>query len=177
MGRPPLRTTTVRPDATGTAKKVRVRKGGSLRSLLDIETTIIDKLRDDYGVTVQWVTDSVLGQPSPQSRNAFEVNAWEPVTPEMFDGIFDGMFMKKGHVGEINYEGLVLMWRPKELTDEAIAEDNMARYSALAAQQNMIKGGQLPGSFAAGFEPAHPTAVSRNVVERTIKPPMDIPRD
>lgn len=176
MGRPPIRATNVRPDADGPAKKVRVRKGGALRSLLDIDTAVIDKLRDDYGVTVQWVTDSVLGQPSPQTRNSFEVNAWEPVTPDMFDGIFDGMFMKKGHQGEINYEGLVLMWRPKELTDEAIAEDDMARFNALKAQQNMIKGGQIPG-FSSGFEPDHPTALARNKVERTIKPPMDIPRD
>lgn len=175
MGRTPVRATTVRPSSEMPEKKVRIRKGGAMRSLLDVPDDILRKLGSE-GIDLQWVTDSILGQPSPQSRTAFEINGWEPVTPDMWGGMFDGLYTKKGHTGEINYEGLVLMWRPMELTEEAKAEDNMARNNAIIAQQNMIKGGQIPG-FSAGFEPDHPTAVSRNRIERSIRAPMDIPKD
>lgn len=176
MARSPVRATAVRPDATAVEKKVRIRKGGSMRSLLDVPQDLLDKLTAQ-GVDLQWVTDSILGQPSPQSRMAYEINSWEPVTPQMFDGMFDGMYTKKGHTGEINYEGLVLMWRPMELTMEARAEESLARSNQLAAQQNMIKGGQGIQGLASGFEADHPSALRGNTVSRSIKPPMEIPRE
>jgi len=176
MGRPPIRTTMVRPSAEPVQKKTRLRKNANQRSMLDIEPAILAIVRQDYGADLQWVTDSIHGKEEPGVRNDFEINAWEPVTPQMWNGLFDGMFTKRGHVGEINYGGLVLMWRPYELTEESQAEEARARYGALEAQQNMIKGGHIPG-FSSGFEPHHPTAVARNVVERVVKPPMDIPRD
>lgn len=175
MARSPVRATTVRPSAEAPEKKVRIRKGGSMRSLLDVPQEMLDKLTA-MGIDLQWVTDSVLGQPSPQNRMAYEINCWEPVTPDMFDGMFDGMYSKRGHKGEINYEGLVLMWRPLELTLEARAEDMQARNNQLSAQANMLKSGQIPG-FSPGFEPDHPTAISRNVLTRSVKAPMEIPRD
>lgn len=156
-------------------KKVRLRKNASARSMLDLPVEIIEKLHAD-GIDVQWVTDSVLGKEEPGMRQAFEINAWEPVTPDMWGGLFDGMYTKKGHQGEINYQGLVLMWRPMELTEEAKREEQAAQMGQLLAQQNMIKGGQLPG-FKPGFEPDHPAAVSRNILTRTVHAPMDIPRE
>lgn len=153
-------------------KKVRLRKNSGQRSLLDIDADLLAKVRQDYGADLQWVTDSVLGQAAPGIRSSFEVNAWEPVTQDMFGGIFNGLFMKKDQAGEILMEGLVLMWRPYELTEEARAEERAARDSALAAQQNMIKGGQIPG-MSAGFEPDHPTAIQRNVFRRAVEIPKD----
>jgi len=176
MSRAPVRATAIRePEAPKAHGKTRLRKQAAQRSLLDIDADIVNALKAQ-GVDLQWVTDSVLGQAAPQNRMAFEINAWEPVTPDMFDGIFDGMFTRKGHKGEINYEGLVLMWRPLELTEEAAREDRMARDNAIIAQQNMIKGGHIPG-LSAGFEADHPSAISKNVFNRSIKAPMDIPTD
>lgn len=176
MPRTAIRATPVRPSNDPVQKKTRLRKNASQRSMLDIDTELLAKVRQEYGADLQWVTDSVLGQATPQVRMSYEVNAWEPVTPDMFDGIFDGMFMKKGHTGEINFEGLVLMWRPYELTEEAKAEEQAARNNALLAQSNMLKSGQIPG-FSAGFEPDHPTALARNVVQRSVRAPMEIPKD
>lgn len=176
MGRPPIRTTTVRSSAEAPQKKTRLRKNASQRSMLDIPDEMLARVKQDYGADLQWVTDTIHGKEEPGVRNDFEINCWEPVTPQMWDGMFDGMFTKRGHVGEINYGGLVLMWRPYELTEEARAEDAKARYAALEAQQNMIKGGHIPG-FSSGFEPDHPTAIARNVVQRVVKPPMEIPKD
>lgn len=172
----PVRTTQPRASVPNPApQKTRLRKNASARSMLDLPQDVIDRLHAE-GVDVQWVTDSVLGKEEPGVRQSFEINAWEPVTPDMWDGLFDGMYTKKGHRGEINYQGLVLMWRPMELTREAQAEERAARNAQLEAQANMIKGGNLPG-FSAGFEPDHPTAVARNVLTRTIKPPMEIQTD
>lgn len=176
MPRTAIRATTVRPSSDPVQKKTRLRKNASQRSMLDIPDEMLAKVRQDFGADLQWVTDSLLGQPTPQTRMGYEINAWEPVTPNMFDGIFEGMFTKRGHTGEITYEGLVLMHRPYELTEEARAEEAHARNSALAAQANMLKSGQIPG-FSAGFEPDHPTALARNVVARSVKPPMEIPKD
>lgn len=156
-------------------KKQRLRKNASQRSMLDIPEEILAKLGSE-GIDLQWVTDSVLGQPAAQVRMSFEINGWEPVTPDMWGALFDGMFTKRGHTGEINYEGLVLMWRPMYMSDEARAEDAAARNNALLAQQNMIKGGQIPG-MSSGFEPDHPTAIGRNVFSRSVHAPMDIPKE
>lgn len=177
MARTPIRTAEVRPTASAAApKKTRVRKNAAMRSLLDIPAEIVDGLKAE-GIDLQWVTDSVLGKPDPQTRQAFEINCWEPVTGQMFNGTFDGMYAKKGYAGEITYDGLVLMWRPMELTEEARQEERQAQLGQLAAQQNMIKGGQGIQGLASGFEAAHPSAIRGNVVERSIKAPMDIPKD
>lgn len=176
MGRPPIRTTMVRPSAEPVQKKTRLRKNAAQRSMLDIDPDILAVVKQDFGADLQWVTDTIHGEVQAGIRNDFEINCWEPVTPQMWNGLFDGMFTKRGHVGEINYGGLVLMWRPYELTEEAQAEESRARNGALEAQQNMIKGGHIPG-FSAGFEPHHPTAVARNVVARSVRAPMEIPKE
>src|SRR5262245_45462775 len=103
MARTPIRSTSVRSDADApaqTTKKTRLRKNASQRSVLDIPADILDGLKAN-GIDLQWVADSVLGQPSPATRNAFEINGWEPVTPDMWNHVFDGMWTRKGHTGEI----------------------------------------------------------------------------
>lgn len=169
----PARQEAAPPPAHG---RVRLRKNAAARSLLDLPADIVATIRDQYGTDLQWVTSEVLGKDEPAMRQAFEINGWQPVTPDMFGGIFDGMYTKKGHKGEINYQGLVLMERPMELTIEANQEDRKARDGAIIAQQNMIKGGVIPG-MSAGFEPDHPTALPKNVFSRVVKAPMDIPKE
>jgi hypothetical protein len=180
MPRAPQRATPIREAAVEavptTNKKTRLRKQAAQRSLLDIDRSIKEMVEQQYGSDLQWVTDSVLGQAAPQNRMAFEINAWEPVTPDMFGGVFDGMFTRKGHAGEINYEGLVLMHRPMELTEEAKQEERQARDGAMEAQRNMVMNGVIPG-LVAGFDSQHPTAISKQTFNRTVKPPMDIPTD
>ncbi len=178
MARAPVRATVAREAIPETPKhgKTRLRKNSSQRSMLDMDNSLIDRLRETYGVSIQWVADQVLGKDEPQMRQDFEINAWEPATQDMFDGAFDGMYMRKGAKGEIRYNGLVLMWRPYELTLEAMAEDDAARLGAMKAQENMVKGGVIPG-LSSGFESNHPTAIGKNVFSRTVHSPQEIPRD
>jgi hypothetical protein len=179
MGRAPLRSTAIREpvdEVKAPTKKTRVRKRASQRSMLDVDKDVIELIKTQYGCDVQWVVDSVLGQPAVARRQAFEVNAWEPVTPDMFDGAFEGMFTRKGHSGEIHFEGLVLMYRPMELTEEAKAEEAEARIGAMEAQRSMVMNGVIPG-LGNGMDSMHPTAAGKQTFRREVKPAMDIPRD
>lgn len=179
MGRAPLRATAIREpedDKPVKQKKTRLRKQASQRSLLDIDADIVNLVKNKYESDLQWVVDSILGQAAPQKRMAYEINGWEPVTPDMFGGVFDGMYTRKGHSGEINFEGLVLMYRPMELTIEAQAEDAAARNSAMEAQRSMVMNGIIPG-LGNGMEAMHPTAANKQMFNRSIKPPMDIPTE
>ena len=173
MGRTPIRKTEVKAP---THNRVRLRKNASQRSLLDLPADIVAKIRDEYGSDLQWVTDQVLGKDEPAIRQDFEINGWEPVNQAMFDGLLDGMYMKKGQGGEIRYNGLVLMERPYELTEQARSEEAAARIGAMEAQRAMIKNGVIPG-MSAGFEPDHPTAIGRNVFKRSVERPADIPTE
>lgn len=179
MGRAPLRATAIREPVDETpvkAKKTRLRKQASQRSLLDIDDDIVNMVKEQYETDLQWVVDSILGQAAPQKRMAYEINGWEPVSPDMFGGVFDGMFTRKGHQGEINFEGLVLMYRPMELTVEAKAEDAAARNGAMEAQRSMVMNGIIPG-LGNGMEAMHPTAAPHQKFKREVQPPQDIPRD
>ncbi len=177
MGRTPIRQNakvTVTAPAHG---KSRLRKNASQRSLLDLPNDVVAKVRDEYGADLQWVTDQVLGKDEPAIRQDFEINAWEPIEQSMFDGIFDGMYMKKGQGGEIRYNGLVLMWRPYELTLEARAEETAARIGAMKAQENMIKGGLGIKGLSSGFEGDHASALSKTIFKRSVERPVDIPTE
>ena len=179
MGRAPLRATAIREpveEVKAPTKKTRVRKRASQRSMLDVDKDVIELIKTQYGCDVQWVVDSVLGQPAVARRQAFEVNAWEPVTPDMFDGAFEGMFTRKGHQGEIHFEGLVLMYRPMELTLEAREEDKAAQLGALAAQRSMVMNGIIPG-LGNGMDAMHPTAAPKQTFRREVRAPMDVPKD
>ena len=177
MGRTPVRQAATReaPKAAPAHGRVRLRKNASQRSILDLPQEIIDKIREDYGCDLQWVTYEVLGKGEPAMRQDFEINGWQAVTQDMFGGLLDGMYMKKGEKGEITYGGMVLMERPYELTEEARKEEAAARISAMRAQENMIKGGAGIQGLASGFEADHPTAVAGNKFNRHVA--MDIPTE
>ncbi|MCA6108108.1 hypothetical protein [Bradyrhizobium cenepequi] len=169
------------PAGDGVAKphhgKTRLRKNQAQSSALDLPADLIARIRENYDADLQWVVDQVLNKDEPAMRQEYEINAWEPVTTDMFDGAFDGMYLRKGVRGEVRHAGLVLMWRPMDLTLEAKAEQNAARVASLKAQEKMIKGGAgIPG-LSSGFEANHPTAVSKNVFNRTIEAPIDVPTE
>ena len=131
-------------------KKTRLRKG-----LAQVSPTHIPQEMIPEGVDFQWVTDSIHGMPEMQMRHSYEINAWEPVLADAFNGRFDGMFMPKGYKGEINVMGQVLMWRPIELTMEARQEEAEQARNATRAIETKLRNGQLDG---VSFDTQHPTA-------------------
>lgn len=146
-------------------KHSRLRKNMGAKSELDIPQEIIDRLRYDYNADLQWVVTSVLGEPKPAMRQIFEQNGWEPVSQDMFDGVFDGIWMETGKKGEIEFGGLVLMMRLYDLRQESIDEMRSLRLGALQAQERMVKGGTVIQGLKDGFEPVHRTV--HNEFKRT----------
>lgn len=126
------------------------------------------------GIDLQWNVDTILGQPQVQERMAMEQQAWEPVTPEMWDGRFDGMFMKRGHKGEINVGGLVLMWRPLELTMEARADELHAARRARFVEEKKIQQGTPDGVNLDMLNPNHGSARAKTFLNKERIPSMPI---
>lgn len=157
MARNEARTTNIRTSEVRTEarEEVRPKKQRLRKGIAQVSPTHIPREMIPEGVDLQWVTDSVHGQPDIQGRQSYEINAWEPVTADMFGGRYDGMFMPKGHKGEINVLGQVLMWRPLELTLEARAEEAAQARNATHAIETKLRNGQIDG---VAFDTTHPTA-------------------
>lgn len=123
-------------------------------------------------MSLQWVTDSVLGQPQPQRRAQFERRGWTPVHPQDFDGRFDGKFTPVGSTSEINVDGLVLMARPIEFTNQARKRERARAIEQVRIKEQALRGGDLPVTLDA----SHPSAVRSNVINRTMER-IQIPSD
>lgn len=140
---------------------------------IDVDPTAIespDRLRIEKslipdGMSLQWVTNSVLGQPVQQHRAEFERKGWTPVHQSDFDGQFDGLFMPKGAEGEINQEGLVLMARPKELTNKALLADRKKAYDQVRIKEQALTGGDLGTTL----DSRDPTALASNKIRRSME--------
>ena len=138
---------------------------------IDIDPTAedtIDKLRIDpalvpEGMSLQWVTESVYGQPQPQRRATFEKGGWTPVYQDDFDGQLDGMFMPKGVDGEIKMEGLVLMARPEQMTMAAKRREKRQANEQVAIKEAALTGGDINTSL----DSQHPSAVRFNHINKT----------
>lgn len=124
------------------------------------------------GMSAVWVTDSVYGQSMPQHRAEFEKKGWTPVHGDDFDGLYDGKFMPKGSTGEINVEGMVLMMRPKEITDKAKRRDLMRAREAVAIKEAALTGGDINTSL----DSQHPSALRSNRINRTMER-IEVPKD
>lgn len=164
-----MRAESVREEEVRPAKKVRVRKGGGMTDRLHIPAAMIPP-----DIDLQWVTSEILGMPDMQGRQAYEINGWEPVAGEMWDGLFDGMFMPKGYKGELNVGGLVLMWRPMELTMEARAEESQAARQAVRNHEAALRGGEIKGVT---LDTAHPSARAKTHLTRQVLSGIQVPRD
>lgn len=148
-----------------TERRQRLRKGAASTSPTHIPQELIPD-----GIDLAWVTDSIHGQPTPRERMAFEINGWQPVTPDMFGGIFDGMFTPKGYKGEINVMGQVLMERPLELSIEARQEEYNEAIRAKVRTETTLRNGEIPGINGRGYETKHPTVRNQVKHERVQMP-------
>jgi hypothetical protein len=65
------------------------------------------------GWTYEWKTKTVLGQENPAYQVALARKGWEPVPSERHPSMMPG-----GAIGAVERKGMILMERPKEITDE-----------------------------------------------------------
>jgi hypothetical protein len=134
--------------------KVRTRKNIGAQSQFHVPPEWIPE-----GMDFQWNVDSVLGKPETHQRMMMEQQAWEPVDPskEPFTHL-DGKFARAGHKGEICVDGLVLMWRPLELTLEARAEELQAARYARHVEEAKMAAGRPDGVNPNMLDPNHGSA-------------------
>jgi hypothetical protein len=118
----PNRQLSGRDDAHAGLKpgKARGRNGEILSRNKDLDDprNVPEHLKED-GWTYQWNRCECFGKPDPQEINRMMNNGWRYVKPDSKLGRIYGVT----GADFIEIGGLVLMERPKSLTDEAIEED------------------------------------------------------
>lgn len=104
------------------------------------------------GWTYEWKSKTILGQEQTDHITGLMENGWTPVPAERHAG----QFMVRSGTGEIVRDGLVLMERPVELTEEARQEDK-----ALARLQVRQQIEQYRAKMPSGMDASHPDARER----------------
>lgn len=119
----------------------RKRKGGQIADRYELPE---DMLADftARGMSVEWKRETLIGANDPSYDVFLREQGWEPVDGDRFPG-----FVMAGHQGPIRRDGMILMERPVELTQEAMAEDRDNARRAVA-----IKEQQLQGTAAGEFQ-------------------------
>ena len=107
------------------------------------------------GITYQWITFEVFGQPQPQRVARWERQGWRPVPAERHKG----MFMPNDYKGAIEIDGLRLMERPTEIDRRARAYEEQKARNQMGTKRQQLTGGNIPG---VGFDTQHPSALRSN---------------
>lgn len=167
----PVRAEEVRVDPVR-VKKVRVRKNDGTNPM-DLPREIMERFHAD-GIDLLWGPNTIHGQPDPTRHQQYEINAWEAVTPDMFGGVLDGLYMPRGYKGEITFGGSVLMWRPMELTLESRAEESQAARQALQTHQVKLRSGQIDNVT---MDTSQAPVRANTFVRREVVAGMPVPRE
>jgi len=163
--------------------KVRQRRGAN-HNMFEVPRDILKRLWDEYGVDIQFNLDTVKGAdgreivdlPPMVTRTGMEQQGWESVMPGQFDGLLDGLFVKKDHRGEIVVGGQVLQWRPRELTQEARAEEySMAKEKVYSHEKRMMAG-QVDGVDTSILDPRAGSAQRVTRLTKSRVPSIPVPQ-
>lgn len=120
------------------------------------------------GIEYQWVNDTVHGE-KQATRFDYERTGWMPV-PADRPG-HEGRWMASGSKGEIIYKGMVLMERPKYMSDRARAKELRAAREQVFIKEAQLKGGDIKG---VSLDTQHPRAIATNRISKSYEP---IPKD
>lgn len=148
-------------EETRTPIRERKRKGGSMADDFAIDKSLIPD-----GMSWEWKRHTIHGQEDFGYQVGLREQGWEPVDSGRLS-----QFMPPGHKGGIIRKGMMLMERPKELTDEARRED---LYNA-RAQVQVQK--QRALETPAGTLPRDEEIVRKAIKMRTNYEPVQISDD
>lgn len=160
VSRDPVRETVREPVRDGAVQvqgrdgKLLSRKRGGNADKFYIPQDIIPD-----GWSYEWKTESILGEPQTAHQMHMAENGWTPVMADRHPGLF----MPNDYKGPIRRDGMVLMERPIELTQEARYEEQLAAQQLMNAQKE-----QLGLALPSGFDQRHPGA--RPKVNRSFEP-------
>lgn len=114
----------------------RKRKGGQLNDPFYVAPSSIPE-----GSSYEWKRVTVYGKGDPTYDILMREQGWDPVESARHPEL-----VAEGHVGPIIRDGLMLMERPIELTEEARAEDRIAARAAVSVKKEQL--GESPaGTF------------------------------
>ena len=114
-GRPDMRPNDLRAESSRDRAERRAAEiMGNLEGALDEgqDELALDAISVPDGWTYEWKRRTVYGREDPAYDTKLARTGWEPVPAERHPAM-----MPKGYRGEITREGLVLMERPKAITD------------------------------------------------------------
>ena len=124
----------------------------------------LDNVAVPDGWTYEWKRQTVYGKSDPAYDTRLARTGWEAVPAERHPSM-----MPKGHRGEITRDGLILMERPKAITDKVKAiMYERARGAVRLKEQQLNEAPQ--GTFDRVDERGRPTARVR-----TTHSPVEIP--
>lgn len=119
----------------------------------------VDRSLIPDGWDVEWKTKTVLGAEDPAQMVAYARMGWEPVPTSMFPEM-----MPKGWKGEaIERKGMIMMMRPKQITDMVRAADAKRARDQIKAKEAQLSSApdgqftrdhaQVKPKISKGYEP------------------------
>ena len=106
------------------------------------------------GWTYEWKRKSVFGQEDSSYMMSQEARGWEPVPASRHRNL-----MPEGHYNTIERKGMILMERPREITDEAKRMDRVRAMNQVKSREQQLADAQF-GNFdrskptiSKGYEP------------------------
>lgn len=157
-GRPPLARAEVRSDVRSEAPRERKRKGN-----LAVDRFAIPLEEIPPGTSYEWKRKTVLNAGDPAYDVLMREQGWLPVDVKRHPD-----FMPPGWQGAIERDGMILMERPQQLTDEARQEEQAnARMMVRSKEEQM--GIAQSGQFDRRNGNSSLSKVSRSIE------PMEIP--
>lgn len=129
-GRPRKEEVALRAAARSGPTRERKRKGGQLNDPFRVDNI-------PPGTSYEWKRVTTYGKSDPSYDILMREQGWEPV-----DASRHPELVAEGHKGAIIRDGLMLMERPVELTQEAQAEDRAAAREAVTVKKQQL--GETP---------------------------------
>lgn len=143
--RPPMRPDEAtgedpRARAARRAAEIRESLNGSLDDGTDKFYIPPEEIPD--GWTYEWKRKTVMGQEDHTYQTALLRKGWEPVPASRHPDR-----MPIGHAGSIEIDGLILMERPTELTDEARKIELRTARQQVRTKEEQLNNPPSPGQF------------------------------
>jgi hypothetical protein len=110
------------------------------------ELDIPEHLRDPR-YDLQWCRTSCFGRPDNANINLLKSQGWREVHPKNYPGVMPDM----QHKHTIERDGLILMERPMQLTQEAVAEQHADALELRQVQTEQFGNRKLPRGFDEGY--------------------------
>lgn len=153
------------PRMRAAARAEEIRKHRSNQNMDEMDRFKIDAHLIPEGWTYEWKRRTLLGQEDPAYQVELARQGWEPVPASRLP-----MLMPQGWTGEtIERDGMILMERPSELTEEARdVELRRARSQVRVKEQQL--GAAPDGQFGRDHQNVRPSI--RKGFE-----PMPVPKD